>query len=206
MQDFIKHQYNGKVNLLKTWRNRYSSTDYPEKMIINLLYELLTTEKIWDELLLYFNTIDYNNNRKFYDEFSDAHHFIFIRRRCIALNIIRPNLTDQYKKRSDVGNLNFKGIKSRVKSASKGDSKNLEELEYTYIYYSLGHELIYSWAACGLLGMNKEEAYKTVSTIQLENVNYNSYSSMEDAFNKAIGFQLVNPFTGEGIYTPLPSL
>ena len=46
----IKASQNRKINKLKEWRSRYSKSEYPYKVIMNMFYELFTMELIWDEI------------------------------------------------------------------------------------------------------------------------------------------------------------
>ena len=206
MNDFIKACYDARINLLRTWRARYAPSEYPRKTILNLLYETLTTEKMWSELLQYFNTMDYSGNRQAYQSFSEAHEFVFLRRRQVQVNDVRPILDHQYNSRSQVGNLKIDGIRQRVTGAEKGDNKQVEELEFTYVYYTLAHEMIYAWAACGLLGLSCEEAYQEAADLMFEGIDYSSFVSVEAAFGKNAGFYLNSPLLGGGRYKPQPAL
>jgi hypothetical protein len=59
----------------------------------------------------------------------------------------------------NVGGLQYQELSQRVKQAKKSSNPDIEELEFTYLYYALANESIFRWSVCGMIGKNKYEAF-----------------------------------------------
>ena len=81
-----------KLNQLVIWRDRYSEKEYPYKVALNLLYELLVVEKMWDEIQAAFLVSHYGRGNTKFQNFNEAHGYILTRCDIIAQKNVRPKV------------------------------------------------------------------------------------------------------------------
>jgi hypothetical protein len=166
---------------LLDWRNRYTKEEYAEKVAKNLLYEGLAIGKIWNELLMSFSTIG-NQGEPLFSDISSAQNHIFVRRRQISVNDILPTIEENYPRISHLPTINFNVFRGKVDSASRGNVTMIEEVEFTYYYYTAAYEMIYLWASFGLMGLSKDQASLNVSGAVFPVIDYSSPDELVSAF------------------------
>jgi len=196
MTSFVEKLNIQKINRLKEWRGRYDREEYPFKVATNLLYEALTIKEMWPELLQSFQEIGGMNNKSKFNSFSESHHNILTRRREIQINKIHPVVEDAYLNTDSILQLNFNSLRNRVVKAQRGDRKMVEEIEFTYYFYTFSYEMIYAWSALGLMGYDKQTAYNNITSVFISDVDFKSINSMINAFGRNASL----------LYNPLPSL
>jgi len=178
---------------LLNWRIRYTKMEYPAKVAKNLLYEGLAIQKIWHELLSCFSTIG-NKGESLFHDISSAQNHVFVRRRQISVNEILPTIENNYPRISNLPTLDFSVFRRKVDSATRGDVEMIEEVEFTYYYYTAAYEMIYLWASFGLLGLTKDQASLNVSGAVFPVIDYSSPNELVTAFAKM----------ASSYYLPLP--
>lgn len=193
--------FNHGMQELQTWRSRYSKFEYPEKVMINTYYRQLAVDNIWDTLNSAFKSSIWGTKKNLFNEYISAREHISQLYRQSQLEKIRPNLMSLINRGKDVGGLRYTNILGLVNSAKSSNNKSVEELEYSYIFYALANEYLFRWAACGMIGKSKDEAFQIVTELQ---INTNSMTTYEHALN------LLGQF-GAGAflqrkYRPLPNL
>jgi len=194
MEKFIDLLVQSKYQRLIEWRAATERDSYPLKLSKNLLYEGLTILGMWKELKKSFNTFGFFGERDIYNSFTDAHNYIFIRRRQIQTENILPILDKKYIEVNELPYLKFSSFRERSENAYNGTSAQIEEIEFTYFFHTAAYELIYGWSAAGLMGMSKKEAFQSISTAIWEGVDYNILDAVVEAFGK----------TTSMFYKPLP--
>ena len=70
----------------------------------------------------------------------------------------------------------------------------IEEVEFTYYYYTAAYEMIYLWASFGLMGLSKEQASLNVSGAVFPGVDNSLLKELVPAFA-----QIASQY-----YSPLP--
>ncbi len=188
---FIESLYSGKNSKLKLWRERYTKTEYPYKVLFNLVYESLVIEEMWDEILDCFA-----GHQKRLTDFNSAHKHIMDRSDIIARTSIIPVVPTEYNSRVALTGYNLALLRERVTKAQSGNNSDLQEIEYAYTFYTCGIELIYAWAAMGLLGANQESAFFQLSGFVFGGIDYSSLNEVITYFGQATGHN----------YKPLPKL
>lgn len=185
-----------KLKKLYEWRERYSDKEYPYKVAINLLYDLLLVDKMWREIHnpLNYSILSLGNGN--FQNFNEAHGYVLNRTDNIARKIIRSIITSEYKYRDLIAGLNWSSIRNRVLKAQNGDNKEVQEIELAYYLFTCGVELIYALLAFGFIGIDKESAYTYLTGSKMAGIDYNSYQSLLNSFGKASGIY----------YKPLPDL
>jgi hypothetical protein len=185
-----------KLKKLCIWRNRYSLKEYPYKVALNLLYDLLVVEKVWNQLQVFIEMSQLGWGNTNFKNFHEAHGYVLNRSDSIAGSNIRPIVVGEFKTKDFIGNINWASTRDRVIKAQKGDNKEVQKIELAYYYYTCGVELVYAWLALRFLGADKETAFLELTGRTITGVDYNSCQSLLNGFGKASRFY----------YNPLPKL
>jgi hypothetical protein len=185
-----------KLKKLSTWRGRYSHQEYPYKVALNLLYDLLVVEKVWNEIQISIEMSHLGWGNTNFHNFHEAHGYVLNRSDSIAGSSIRPIVVNEYKKRNKVANFNWASIRDRVVKAQNGNNKEIQKIELAYHYFTCGVELIYAWLALRYIGTDKETAFMELTGTSMSGIDYKSYESLLNGFGKASGVY----------YKPLPKL
>lgn len=182
-------------NKLIEWRQRYSKTEYPEKVVINIFYRKYIINEIWSELINCFNKHLWNDFgsglRVVNDKYSNA-----------ATQKVNSKLMTllQDKERS-VGNVTYSSFEALLNQIRSGDKTKVEEIEFSYLHHYLTDETILIWAAFGGTGMNYEDAIAKISGVVVSLKQEPTFSSIVPFF----GQYVVGPFLRDN-YQPLPTL
>jgi len=195
MKNIIESLIEQKYGRLLNWRYSTQRNDYPIKLAKNLLYDALTLIEMWSDLNKSFRTFNLSGSKKLYDNFSEAHKYIFVRRRQIQTEDILPFLDQKYLSVDNLPYLKFDAFRTRCQNACEGSSSEIEEVEFTYFFHTASYELIYAWSAAGLMGQGKDEAFKNVCATKWDNIDFNSLDSLVEAFGR----------TASIFYKPLPN-
>ena len=162
-----------------TWRNRYSKTEYPEKVVLNIFYRKYTIEFMMPELMKCFN-----NSAKWSD-FNIGYRELKTKYGETAANKTNGILLELLKQTDrQVGNTSYSIFQPLISSAKTGDKAKLEEIEYAYLYYFLTDESILLWAAFGGTGINKIDAIGQLSGLILETEEILNYGQIEEILGK----------------------
>jgi hypothetical protein len=153
----VNKSYQNKINKLNEWRNRYSKDEYPYKVILNMFYDLFTTQKIWSQINESFS------GYKKYSDFIDAFNEITSIRRNAQLDYVQPNLMKLLDDNKEAAGIKYSDYSELVSKAQGGDNHAVVEIEYSYWFYGSYNDATIIWAACGLLGFDKMSAYFEVT-------------------------------------------
>ena len=176
---FIKNLSVDKKNRLKMWKSRYSKEEYPIKIAENLLYEGLTSSLIWNSNYFSFN--GKSIHKYFDDAWNDAYNSTV---RSIQTGQILPSLNHMFNEseKNYLEEINFPSFKNRCENCSiltdHDYSKSIEEIEFSYFYYTGAYMCIYAMYALSLMGMNKTEALSEVAGVTLNESDLNHYKTL----------------------------
>jgi len=193
-----------RLKKLINWRKRYSNHEYPYKVALNLLYELLVVEKMWDEIqdafkqpktsnksndslyTLYevFTPLSLKENKKLFDNFEDALNFVIERSNILARNVIHATVECEFVTRDMIAGFKWSTFKSRINSAQRGDNDQNHEIELAYYFYACAVELIYGWAALGYLGHSKEDSFYILTQMMFGGISYDLLDSVIHHFGQ----------------------
>lgn len=190
----LRTPHNEGINNLLTWRNRYSSLEYPEKIVLNMFYRKYTMDFLWPE-------IAYINSNKTWSDFGSGVKEIEEMFSACAINKTRNNLEHLLKNDGAriVGNCSYDSFKQRISRAKSGNKKELEELEYAFLYYLLTDKCVLYFAVLIGLGIKKMDAISQLSGYILEEVQINDYETISAILGQVCAAQYLNQF-----YSPLP--
>jgi hypothetical protein len=194
----LTNPFNEGLTNLRNWRNRYSKSEYPSKVVLNIYYRQYTMNSIWnsqiDSSFSAFKARETDLIRAFQrleTEYSNASQQF----------TVGNTLIDLMNKREDVGGLNYANNIPLITKAQNKDKSAIEELEFTYLYYLLCNKATLMWAAFGRKGLSRIDAIAQLTGAVIE---YNlpfTYSSILRLLGRLGVAQAMN-----SLYSPLPNL
>ena len=195
----LNNTVNRKIQKLHQWRERYSKSEYPYKVVVNLFYELYTIHFMWDEISSIFSKGLFSSPKR-YNNFPDAmNHMVNIKSE-IQVREINPKLIGLMESNLPACDQQFGQYKQMIEDAKNGNNGEVEEIEYSYAYITSVIELVIPWAACGLLGMDKHKAFVDVTGGDVGGLSLQSFEEAYKYFNTIVNWQV-----GES-YKKLPPL
>jgi hypothetical protein len=194
----LTNPFNEGMNNLTSWRNRYSKTEYPSKIVLNIFYRQFTMNSIWEsQIESSFNKFTNTETdtltafQKLELEYSKASRQF----------TVGNTLIDLMNQQKDIGGLNYKNNIPLINSGRSGDNNAIEELEFTYLHYLLRNKATLMWAAFGRKGFSKIDAITQVTGAVIE---YNQPTNY--AVILAIFSQLGVSQSMQKLYNPLNNL
>lgn len=160
--------------LINSWKDRYSPTEYPQKVILNIFYRKYTIEKMWSRVI---NQASpnwekaYENNMLKYSE--------------IAQNEIAPVLENYLQADRKVNTIKYSDFQSYIKSASRGDIDSIKAIEYTYFLNRIFDEFTILWISMVNGGETKISAVARLTGAFLpREMPIDSYKKIEQIFDQ----------------------
>jgi Ca2+/Na+ antiporter len=191
------NQYNEALSNLLKWRNRYDKTSYAGKVVQNIFYGNLTMEILCGAIPAYFDgQLDKMNFENSYTLIQNSFEEIAIEKSQNLLPIILEE-----RAYVPIGNIKYETFIPQIIKASKGDNKEVEDLEFSYIYYFLSNVTVKMWCALGISGISKIDAIANLSNVIIETSELTNYSQIENILGKLI----VAPYLNSQ-YSPLNPL
>lgn len=158
--------------LTNTWKTRYSATEYPQKVIMNIFYRKYTIEKMWPTI---FNT-KYSNWETAYQNLKNKYAEVAL--------TINPVLESKLKANDKVTSIKFSDFTSYIQSAASGNKEALKGIEYTYFLHRIFDELILVWVAMVISGDTKINAIAKITRAVLAEMPINDYAVIEQIFDQ----------------------
>ena len=184
---------------LQEWRARYPARDYPEKVVMNLFYELFAIEGIWPEIERAFS------GRRQCPDFDTAYQQMIAMKRNYQSTVLNGQLPRLMSQDVIAADARFSDWCDRQRKAVGGDNEAVVEVEYGYWFYHQYCAATLAWAACGLLGMNKEQAFTEVAGGMCGGMQLNSFRGALQSFQQVLGmvFSGFKDYRGSPIDTGL---
>jgi hypothetical protein len=158
--------------LTNTWKTRYSASDYPEKVIINIFYRKYTIEKMWPSIFI-----------SKYSNWDTAYASLKNKYEEVALTI-NPVLESKLKANDKVTSIRFSDFSSYIQAAVSGNKDALKGIEYTYFLHRIFDELILVWVAMVVSGDTKINAIAKITRAVLAEMPINDYAVIEQIFDQ----------------------
>jgi len=184
---------------LGKWRERYSPSEYPDKVVLNLFYTVMPLAELWSHIRRGFSSPVNTPSQESYRENKSR---LVAQYRQAQTDVVQPKLKALLANGCAVGSCrsqHFKGIADR---ASQGNNSQVEELEFSYVYYDAISNLVLDWGALGMMGLSGEEAYGNVAGMMVGGVNIQDLGSVVDALGHPVAFTM----NSGGGYRQLPPL
>lgn len=188
----IKSCFDEAIRNVRTWRNRYTVSEYPHKVVINMMYRAYGMEYIWNEFR--------NNRLPNYSSIEEALRSMELHYSEISSTIIRENLLYWLKSKPNekVGTLIFTNYE-KMASAAESNSSKKEELEFSYIFNLLEDKLVLYYIGIRQTGKSMTDTIATMTNYVIEPI-----PNMDYAMAKQIFLQLYVAKYMNDNYSPLP--
>lgn len=183
----------GTKNLI-TWRNIYSSTEYPQKVVLNIFYRRYTMSKMWNDLM---NIV----NQKSYNSFQEAAIALEKLYSKTAETRFKPYLEAWIKNNPDeiVGAIHYRDFIGLIQRVQMGSKPAKEELEFSYLHCLISDKATLAWAAFCATGISPLKAITEVSGAIIQPMPLNDYNTLTVGLG-----QLYTTRFLQDRYTPLP--
>ena len=159
--------------LINTWKNRYTSVEYPQKIVMNMFYKKYTIERMWPTLFT-----------KKYTDWQTAYQAIKIHFGEVAQLEIAPLLEMKLKSNDKVNTIKYSDFTSYIQSASAGNKEALKGIEYTFLLNRILDEYVLVWAAMVASGETKINAIAKITRAVLAEMPINDYLTIEQIFDQ----------------------
>jgi hypothetical protein len=160
-------------NLLNTWKQRYSPTEYPYKVVLNMFYRKFTIEKMWLSVM---------NQR--YATWEQAYQNNMMRYGQVAQMEIVPVLESWVQSNRQVGMVKFSDFQSYIQNAGRGNAEAIKGIEYTYLLHRIFDELIILWISMVNSGETQKGAITKLTRAVVEIPTIGSYAEIESVFDQ----------------------
>jgi hypothetical protein len=181
MRTDLRNSLKEGITNLMTWRNRYSKSEYAEKVVLNIFYRKYTMEFMFADINACFENNILGKPKFKWDHFNDGFEKLKATYGSIAISKTQPVLlnllTNTHK---IVGNTNYGFFSSLISEAKNGDKVKLEEIEYAYLYYLLTDECVLLWGALGGTGLSKIDTIGKLSGMIIETQEVTTYGQIEN--------------------------
>ena len=193
MIDMTSALTEGTNNLLK-WRNRYSSVEYPQKIVLNIFYRRYTMRTMWNELM---NIV----NQRAYNSFQDAAMVLEKLYSSTATVKVAPYLESWIRNNPNeiVGAIHYKDFEGLIQRVQMGSNPAKEELEFSYLHYLISDKATLAWAAFCAIGISPLKAITEVSGAIIQPMPLNDYNTLTVGLG-----QLYTTRFMQDRYNPLP--
>lgn len=182
------------TNNLIIWRNRYSSSEYPRKVVLNIFYRRYAMSKMWNELM---NVV----NQKSYKSFQEAAMALERLYSITAKTEVALNLETWIQNNPDeiVGAIRYRDFVGLIQRVQMGSKPAKEELEFSYLHYLISDKATLAWAAFCATGISPLKAFTEVSGVIIKPMSLNDYNTLTSGLG-----QLYTTRFLQDRYTPLP--
>lgn len=194
----IRFEFEAKIEELLILRNqlkyRHEKSEYGSYLVKKIFTSRYAMQIIWDKLMEYVNL-------KHPLCYSDA---------LIQLdNLYKLTISDIVSDKIDlwletnpyewVGAIQYIGFIDLIQECIKGNKKAREEIEFSYLYYTLCDLCTLKWAAICASGLSKYDAVTSITGFLIEKIPLDDYKVLSNG----LGELYVSKFL-EQFYTPLP--
>ena len=166
-------------NNIRVWRNRYTSQEYPHKILINIMYRAYTMSFVWDDFV--------NGKLPKFQSFNDA--IISMERYYgqTATEKVNANLLNWLRTRADdyVGGCNYKFME-QVATDAERNRNDLHIVETSYFIHLLKDKMVLYFIAMRLSGKTDSQAIEALTNYQVEMTGSFDYTSAKNAFGDLI--------------------
>ena len=174
----LKQAFTEGTNNIRAWRNRYSRSEYPHKIVINIMYRAYIMTYVWKAFE--------NRELQEFGNFQEAVTSMEQTYGAQAWNV-NPYLMDwlqNYPSR-EVGGITFASY-DRIADKAEYDKKSLEEIEFSYLFNLLQDKCVLYWISLRQTGQTQTEAIGSLTDVLIEELPNADYKIMRNVFGQLI--------------------
>ena len=188
----LRPALNEAMRNIQTWRNKYPSSVYPHKIVLNMMYRAYSTRIVFEAFQ--------NDDLVEQDNIQDAMNYVMQIYSQSAAQEVHPNLMNWMATRPNeqVGTLctaRYEALASRAET----DKQALEELEFSYAFELMNDMSVLYFIALRLSGYSEVDTISQMSGVIIEQLEYMDYTITKQVFQQL----LVSRFMHFN-YQPLP--
>jgi len=175
----LQTAYKEATTNISNWRMRYSTNEYPHKIVLNMMYRAYSMNYLWE---------DYETGSL--PTFSNFQEAVIAMENMYSQNAsfkVHSNLLswlENYPSRK-IGNLIFSNYDKKAYIA-ENDGKMKEEVEFSYIFDLLQEKCVLYWIALRQCGYSAIDAISTLSGVVIEEPPVITYEFMKYVFQELV--------------------
>lgn len=194
----IQKEFEKRIENIQIMRNRLKfksgSDDYPMYLVKEIFSYRYTMQEMWQCIMNYANQDFPSSAADAFDNLMKVFNKI---KESIVNNVLDSRFeNDPYEW---VGGIHYIGFVELIDSCAKGKRQAREELEFSYLYYTLSDICTIYWAANCASGLSKLESVKLITGCIIEPMPLNDYKVITNGLGQLYISQYL-----EQHYTPLP--
>ncbi len=176
----LSKAYAEATNNVRVWRNRYSTEEYPHKVVINMMYRAYTMQYIWNEFK--------NGTLPKFATINEALLGMSQHYREISTTKIFSNLLNWLETRPNdsVGTLTYSRYENNLATPAENDKRKREELEFSYIFEMLEDECVLYYIGFRQMGKGFQDAVAMITNFMIEDIPTMDYSIAKQVFQQLI--------------------
>ena len=188
----LRPPLNEALGNIVNWRNKYARSEYPHKIVLNIMYRAYSTKFVFEAFS--------RDELPEFDDFTEAAREVHRFYGQMAATEVHSNLLRWMatKPNEEVGTVCTEKLE-KLATRAETDPQALEELEFTYIFELLNDMSVLYWIAFRQCGESDVNAIYKMSDVMIRPFNNMDYSMIKQVFQQL----LVAPYMNDN-YHPLP--
>lgn len=188
----LRPPLNEALGNIVNWRNKYARSEYPHKIVLNIMYRAYSTKFVFEAFS--------RDELPEFDDFTEAAREVHRFYGHMAATEVHSNLLRWMatKPNEEVGTVCTERLE-KLATRAEIDPQALEELEFTYIFELLNDMSVLYWIAFRQSGESDVNAIYKMSDVMIRPFNNMDYSMIKQVFQQL----LVAPYMNDN-YHPLP--
>ena len=188
----LRPPLNEALGNIANWRNKYARSEYPHKIVLNIMYRAYSTKFVFEAFS--------RDELPEFDDFTEAAREVHRFYGQMAATEVHSNLLRWMatKPNEEVGTVCTERLE-KLATRAETDPQALEELEFTYIFELLNDMSVLYWIAFRQCGESDVNAIYKMSDVMIRPFNNMDYSMIKQVFQQL----LVAPYMNDN-YHPLP--
>lgn len=175
----LRPALNEAMRNIQTWRNKYPSSIYPHKIVLNMMYRAYSTRIVFEAFQ--------NDDLVEHDSIREAMNYVMLTYSQSAAEEVHPHLIHWMESRPNeqVGTIctaRYEGLASRAEV----DKRALEELEFSYAFELLNDMSVLYFIAFRLCGYSEVDAISQMSGIIIEPLANMDYTTTKQVFQQLL--------------------
>jgi len=180
----LKNPLEHGIQQLMVWKNHYSQSDYPERLVQNIFFRRYTLELMFPDILKCFEKGIFGKQKVKWNDPFESYLKILEMYNLIATTKVQPILVNLLKDTGrSVGNINFSVFQNHILEAKKGNKVKLEELEFAYVDFFVKDDCILRWGALGWTGLNMVDSVQKMVGSPIEGPEIETYAQIDQVFS-----------------------
>lgn len=188
----LRPPLNEALGNIVNWRNKYTRSEYPHKIVLNIMYRAYSTKFVFEAFS--------RDELPEFDDFTEAAREVHRFYGHMAATEVHSNLLRWMatKPNEEVGTVCTERLE-KLATRAETDPQALEELEFTYIFELLNDMSVLYWIAFRQCGESDVNAIYKMSGVMILPFHNMDYSMIKQVFQQL----LVAPYMNDN-YHPLP--